>query len=136
MNYLSPNDMVFYKNMDTNTMMSGGYNIQSILLANQYDNNTLHNVNVDSSKMKEKFMLPIGLVYQPHKKSQCSHHTGKNMGNYENDTDLEDVSVLKNDIYDKLVDLVKVIPLLSRPTSNTKRFRGEKKSKTRKLKKI
>jgi len=133
MNYLSPNDLVFYKNMDTKIMMSGGYNIRSILLSNQYENTLPKN---SSIKLNEGLILPAGLVYQPHKWSSYTQSLEKNMGNYENTEDLEDAPVLENDIYDKLVELVKVIPVSLLSKSNpTKRFRvGEKKNKTRKMK--
>lgn len=133
MNYLSPNDLVFYKNMDTKIMMSGGYNIQSILLANQYENTLPKN---SSIKLNEGLILPAGLVYQPHKWSVYTQSLEKNMGNYENNENLEDAPVLENDIYDKLIELVKINPVsLLSQSKQTKRFRvREKKNKTRKMK--
>ena len=136
MNYLSPNDMVFYKNKDTNKIMSSGYNIQSILLANQYENALPKNK--CSVNLNKGLLLPAGLVYQPHKTSSSTQSRGKNMGNYENNEDLEDAPVLENDIYDKLIELVKVIPVsLLSQSKQTKRCRvgdEEKKNKTRKKK--
>ena len=137
MNYLSPNDMVFYKNKDTNKIMSSGYNIQSILLANQYENTSPKNNSLVN--LNKGLLLPAGLVYQPYKPSSSTQCREKNMGNYENNEDLEDAPVLENDIYDKLIELVKVIPIPHPPTKSkqTKRFRvgdEEKKNKTRKKK--
>ena len=113
--YLTSEELVYYKNPETNEIISGGYSINSLFLAN---NSSIlkggHKNNEEKiiSKIMENLILPTGLVYQKHhKRLEEEDNNPVHFINYEESAnDVGNTPALDDDIYSKLLELVKIAP--------------------------
>ena len=112
MSYFSGEDLIFYKDPNTDTIMSGGYSIQSILLKENFSPMQTLNIPNDQnggnndnkvSNIFDNLAIPAGLFYSPQKGS----------GNNNNINEYSNASTLDDDIHDKLFKLISNISTLS-----------------------
>ncbi len=113
-NYLSPQELVLYKDPETKEIISGGYAINSLFLANNspfLKGGNKNNEEKIISNLMENLILPTGLVYQKHDKRLEEDNNSVHFINYEESAnDVENTPALDDDIYNKLLELVKINP--------------------------
>jgi hypothetical protein len=110
MNYFSSDDLVFYQDKQSGRIMSGGYNINSILLqkgvapmttlnsnSNIQDDDNMLGGTKSVSNIFDNLAVPAGLYYNEQKQ-----RGGSNNIQYSN------AEPLSEDIHDKLFKLVEV----------------------------
>jgi hypothetical protein len=116
MSYLSPTDMVFYKEKagDKEKIMSGGFSIESLLLSNgespMYTANSPGNLSGGNSSVGSVFKnlaIPAGLLYQSNKEKSRKmfeyNEDGQELqGGFNNN------SVLSEDIHSQLMKMIEV----------------------------
>ena len=115
--YLSSKELVYYKDPETKEIISGGYGFNSLFLANNsslLNGGNKNNEDKIISKIMENLILPTGLVYQKHHKRPEEEEEDNNpvhFINYEESAnDVENTPALDDDIYNKLLELVKINP--------------------------
>jgi hypothetical protein len=113
--YLSSEELVYYKDPETKEIISGGYGINSLFLANNsslLNGGNKNNEDKIISKIMENLILPTGLVYQKHhKRPDEEDNNPVHFINYEESANnVENTPALDDDIYNKLLELVKINP--------------------------
>ena len=157
---LTTDDLIFYK--DNGNIMSGGYKINSILLQSNLSENKN---NIITDKLNENLAIPSGLFYfkNPFKNdggkkyNQNKHEDeDKNENENEDDENEEDENeheneedenehenekivkenIIDDDIYNKLLDMVKTdtFKLKSKQTKRKQRMTSKHKKQTKRNK--
>jgi len=138
MSHLSPNDMVFYKEVDENTneqkIMSGGFSIESLLLnrgeSPMYTSNTSTiSTGGSVSSIFKNLAVPAGLLYQKNASKK------RNLFQYSEDVQefeggFKDNAVLSEDIHSQLIKMIEVND--SGKTNNERKTRKHRISREKK----
>ena len=130
MNYLSADDLVFYKDPKDNNIKSMGFDIESLLLNKSV--NSKNKQGIKMSHLLNNLMVPSGLVFQKEEKqiNRENDDYDNNKMNYETNMVsefIDNTKVIGEDIFSKLVGLVEVEPVVI--NRNTRRFKNMKNVK-------
>ena len=135
MNYLSADDLVFYKDPKDNNIKSMGFDIESLLLNKSV--NSKNKQGIKMSHLLNNLMVPSGLVFQKEEKQinrengeydNDNYNTDNNKMNYESNMIsefIDNTKVIGEDIFSKLVGLVEIEPVIKK-NRNTRRFKDKK----------
>ena len=116
MNYLSAEDLVFYKDPKDNLIKSMGFDVESLLLNKSVNT---PNKGVKISHLFNNLMIPAGLAFQKEEKKMnniisdmdLDMEGGSKKMTYDTNTIselMDDMKVIGEDIFSKLVGLVEV----------------------------
>ena len=135
MNYLSADDLVFYKDPKDNNIKSMGFDVESLLLNKSVNNNSKNKQGIKMSHLLNNLMVPSGLVFQKEEKQinrendyDNDNNNNINKMNYETNmvSDfIDNTKVIGEDIFSKLVGLVEVEPVINK-NKNTRRIKDRK----------
>lgn len=146
MNYLSAEDLVFYKDPKDNLIKSMGFDVESLLLNKSVNT---PNKGVKISHLFNNLMIPAGLAFQKEEKKlnniisdmdldldlDLDMEGGSKKMTYDTNTIselMDDMKVIGEDIFSKLVGLVEVETSVIR--KETRRNKGRKNVGTKKNK--
>ena len=140
MNYLSAEDLVFYKDPKDNLIKSMGFDIESLLLNKSVNT---PNKGVKISHLFNNLMIPAGLAFQKEEKKlnniisdmDLDMEGGSKKMTYDTNTIselMDDMKVIGEDIFSKLVGLVEVETSVI--SKGTRRNKGRKTVGTKKNK--
>jgi hypothetical protein len=132
MNYLSADDLVFYKDPKDNNIKSMGFDVESLLLNKSVNNNSKNKQGIKMSHLLNNLMIPSGLVFQKEEKQinreNSEYDNDNNKMNYETNMIsefIDNTKVIGEDIFSKLVGLVEIEPVIKK-NRNTRRFKDKK----------
>jgi hypothetical protein len=146
MNYLSAEDLVFYKDPKDNLIKSMGFDVESLLLNKSVNT---PNKGVKISNLFNNLMIPAGLAFQKEEKKlnniisdldmdlNLDMEGGSKKMTYDTNTIselMDDMKVIGEDIFSKLVGLVEVETSVI--SKGTRRNKGRKTVGTKKNKLI
>ena len=140
MNYLSAEDLVFYKDPKDNLIKSMGFDVESLLLNKSVNT---PNKGVKISHLFNNLMIPAGLAFQKEEKKMnniisdmdLAMEGGSKKMTYDTNTIselMDDMKVIGEDIFSKLVGLVEVETSVI--SKRTRRNKGRKNVGTKKNK--
>jgi len=140
MNYLSAEDLVFYKDPKDNLIKSMGFDVESLLLNKSVNT---PNKGVKISHLFNNLMIPAGLAFQKEEKKMnniisdmdLDMEGGSKKMTYDTNTIselMDDMKVIGEDIFSKLVGLVEVETSVI--SKRTRRNKGRKNVGTKKNK--
>lgn len=136
MNYLSAEDLVFYKDPKDNLIKSMGFDVESLLLNKSVNT---PNKGVKISHLFNNLMIPAGLAFQKEEKKMnniisdmdldldLDMEGGSKKMTYDTNTIselMDDMKVIGEDIFSKLVGLVEVETSVI--SKRTRRNKGRK----------